>query len=121
MKVDKILVLDCRIKENREKVNEALLHIKPFAKYANKNKIPMEAIENFVEKLCRKYNVKIQYVMFSYLDEECRWYTMSFMSDDGEGNWHGMVNGYTMWELFAKASLYLFKKIKDGVVEKRKE
>lgn len=117
-----LLSLDCRKKENAEKVNKALMKIKPIQKRCkDENKlVDIELLEDFVEKMCRKYDVKPQSIMPSYLDNESRWYSLSFITRK-KHEWLDTTHAYSMWELFAKASIMLYVMIKQEKVNIYKE
>ena len=119
MEFEKLLATDCREKSGIIKLLKALNGVnKVFASYVGeKKKVPIEKLEEYIERVCRKYNVKIQYINPSYLDGESRWYSMSFMTRDKQGKWYGNVFGYGIWELFAKASIYLNHHIKQGKID----
>lgn len=114
-----LMCVDCREKEGRKKINDELLKLKPLQKYEGK-KVPIEMLEKYAEKVCRKYNIRVQQITVSYIDGETRWYTLSMM-DKKEYTWLGNVNGYFLWELMAKFVIKTHNQIEKGILKKFEE
>ena len=110
------MALDCRDEEKLKIINKALLKIKPLSRYENEERVPLEKVETYVEKVQRKYDIKVQYMNFSTHDEESRWYNVSVMTKKSH-EWLGSVHGYTLYEVWAKLALQLFIWIKEGKVK----
>lgn len=116
MTTEQILALDMRVDGNREKLQKVLSKIKPFAKY---EKVPLEMIEKLIGKMCRKYNVRVQY-MFITRNDDCDYYTLSVKRDDTH-EWIGSVYGITLYEVFAKLAVMLYALVKKGEIPERVE
>lgn len=115
MTTDQILSLDMRDAESAEKLQKALKKIKPFSK--EEGKVRLELIEKFLLKICRKYVLKIQYIMPSMLTETM-YYSLSVKRDDTH-EWQGSVYGMTIYEVFAKAAVLLYSKVKKENIPER--
>lgn len=113
MKTIMLLSTDCRKEEGKRKINKALMKIKPIRKrHEDEDEyVDIELLEDFIEKMCRKYNITIQSIMTSYLDEEVRWYSAGLMTRK-ERQWIDTMHGYTLWELMAKISIKLYVLVK---------
>lgn len=111
--------------EEKEKAIEMLSKIKPFRKYDGD--VPLEAMESFINHICRKYKVRIGYVFLAFgigVDKENKekeykrpYDCIPIISDTGEHIAH--INALTMYELFVKLSIILYKKIKNGEILER--
>lgn len=112
--------------DEKEKVLEILAEMKPFKKYDGD--VPLEAMEKFIDIVCRKYKVRIGYVFLAFgigvskddgakealqIPYDC----VPITSDKGERIAH--INGYSMYEVFAKISIILYQKIKKGEILER--
>lgn len=119
MTVEEILAIDCRSEENKEKLQKALQKIKPFAQYAEEGKkVPLEKIEKLIDKMCRKYYLVTQYMMFARIKDNVSWYNLSCKKDD-TGEWLGTVYGATLYETFAKVAILLYSAVRKGEVKER--
>lgn len=117
--LDKIMNLDYRKNENKEKINEILTKFKFLQSYKGK-KVPQIEVENFIGMMCRKYQIGIQWVTMSFLPDEVNMYSASILRTDTH-EWLGTVYGYCMLELLNKAAIKMFFDIKEKEIPKRKE
>lgn len=116
MKTSEIISLDLREEGNEEIIQKVLRKIKPFDR-CNKEKVSFELLEKFVSKVCRKYLVCTQYIMISRFNEY-DYYTMSLRNDE-TGSWMCSIYGLTIYEIFAKASIFLYSKVKSDEIAER--
>lgn len=116
MKTYQLMALDCRKEENLKTINKALLKIKPLSRYEDEERVPLEKVETYVEKVQRKYDIRVQYMKFSTADDESRWYNISVMTRKSH-EWLGSIHGYTLYEVWAKLALQLFIWIKEERVK----
>lgn len=115
MTTEQILFLDLRKEENFEIIQKVLKKIKPFSKC--EEKVDIDLLDKYIDKVCRKYYVCSQYMMISRLDDK-NIYTISFR-DETSGSWIDSVYGITVYEVFAKSAIFLFSKVKRGEIKLR--
>lgn len=115
MTTEQVLGLDMRDEGSKEKLQMVLKKIKPFSK--EDGEVRLELIEKFLLKVCRKYVIKIQYIMPSMLSDTM-YYSLSVKRDD-TNEWLGSVYGKTIYEVLAKAAIMLYSKVKkEGIPER---
>lgn len=119
MNTTELLSKDFRTEDGKRVIRKALLKIKPLSKYENKE-IPLEILEKYVEKVCRKYDVKIQYLQCTFMDEESRWYSLSLM-EKSTSQWLDNIYAHTLYEMWAKLSIQLFVFIKTSRIKQKEE
>lgn len=119
MTTKEILNLDCREKENEQKIQKVLLKIKPLMKYSDE-KVPIDALDKLIYLICNRYKVWVRRIMQSPLS-----------SDDGnvwscqivETNNLDIIQeifGVSIYEVFAKTVIYLWSmKEKDKLVKRK--
>lgn len=110
MKTNDILELDfLNDRDRSERVMSKALHtIKPFTKY--EGKVPMEALEQLVFLMQKKYRVAVFWVLMSH-EDDMPIYTMTFRHGSEIGDMSyivGTVHGITLYEVFAKACVLLW-------------
>lgn len=119
--IEELLVLDTRKEEDMYKVQYFLKKLKPFRKYENAEKdIPIEKLEKMIEMLSRKYSISIQYITPSILKDEMLWWSASIRKDTNF-EWLGTIYGCNIYEIFAKAVLFMAYNVKIKKVEIRGE
>lgn len=120
MTTEQLLSLNCKSEENKEMLQRALRKIKPFAKYENEE-VPLEILEKFIYKMTSKYNVDLQWITYSRLDNNEPYWSASLKKGSPNHNWIGTVYGISIYELLCKFCILMYSSIKKGDVEERKE
>jgi hypothetical protein len=118
LKLSEILQLDCRKIENKKALNVYLVEKTPFfKKHDPAVKVDTDDIVAVLEKISDKYPLIVAYMMRSKLDSNEKWY--SFMIKRIDNNEYlKTAYGYTVWEGFAKALLYIYGYIKNNLAVK---
>lgn len=118
MKTSDILDLDYREDKNKKIIQKCLCKIKPLAKYSSEEQVPLNALEKFVNDMCIRYEVYVQYITPFYIkDNEMRYSVSSKRTDTNE--WLPNVYAYCIYELFAKLAIKLYSEIKTECIERR--
>lgn len=117
--LDKIMNLDYRKQENKEKINNILTKFKFLQGYKGK-KVPQIEVENFIGMMCRKYQIGVQWVTMSFLPDEVNMFSASIICSDTH-EWLGTVYGYCMLELLNKTAIKMFFDIKEKKIPRREE
>lgn len=118
--VEKVALINMLNKENEERLQKLLKEIKPLQKYADYDKIPFEKIEKTVKMMCIKYCFSLQYLMFEKKENGDYNYYMSVKRDDTH-QWIDSVHGITIYEVFAKMAIIMWRYAKEGLIAKRGE
>lgn len=113
MKTEDILNLSFKDESSKEKVKQELKKIKAFSKYED---ISLEQLEKFVTKIVCKYDVILQYIMISKVDNRLLY---SLSTRNKKGKWLGTVYGISLYEIYAKLSIKLYSMVKNEEVMKR--
>lgn len=117
MKTEDILNIDCRIEENKTKINKFLYKIKPVQKAMGTQKgiVPLEVLEKVLHGINLHYGYSNQGIQTHYEDGKFVFYNCSVLR---ERNWIGYVYGQTMWEVVAKNIIKVYA---DILSERKKE
>jgi hypothetical protein len=108
MNLKEIMNADMRVKQNKDELQQWLLRIPQL-----KNRTPdgenvnIDNIEILLYKLCQKYGIHMQWITPSKLKDEILWYSFSFKKVP-EQTWFHTAYGHTIYEAYAKATLYLY-------------
>lgn len=118
MTTQELLRLDYREEENREVIKRALCKIKPLAKYSECDEIPLEKLEKTVEVLIRKYEVMVNSITPTIIENEMFWYTARVTKTD-DLKYLGCCYGCCIYELMAKLVIKLYSDIKKLKIPER--
>lgn len=119
MKADKVILVDYRTEIGKEKVQEALLKIKPLSKYDNEEKVPLEKIEKLLFQIQKKYKAGMAIICVSgKANDESLVYTGGIADD--EGKVICAIHGIEVYELLAKTAIKLWDLKQEGKIERRK-
>ena len=123
-KVQEMLLIDCRKKEGKEKINKILWKINPIKQkmiklgYVKGDIVPLEQLEKFLQFVRIKYGYRTQWIN-SYFETDKTinktkfvFYTHGLV--DEKDKWITNVEGRTIWELFAKTAIVFYDEIKRG-------
>lgn len=117
--LDKIMNLDYRKQENKEKINDILTKFKFLQGYKGK-KVPQIEVENFIGMMCRRYQIGVQWVTMSFLPDEVNMFSASVIRSDTH-EWLGTVYGCCMLELLNKTAIKMFFDIKGKEIPRRED
>lgn len=121
MKVSEILELDYRYKENREMIQDKLKSMKPFSKYSDEEQVPVNKIEKFIGVAIRKYDLYVRDISFACIKtNEENLYNMHILKES-DLTMIGIIYGCELYEIMAKAAIYIYALIKSEKVGKRDE
>lgn len=113
MKLNDILQLDFRNKEDRITLRKALVRL-PFFQEQDPREITFEDLEKALNKMCKKYPIMLAYIMFSKVDDDERYY--SLMIKHSETNeWLKTVYAISMFEGYGKAVIFMYSYIKNNL------
>ena len=119
MTTHEILQLDYRLKENQFVLDTVLRKIKPFANYDGE--ITTEMLEKFLSICTNKYEVYFRYITCSF--DKKSYDTIGYYSCEVEISIEGKVkqletiHAGSIRELFAKISIFVFSKIRNGNIK----
>ena len=120
MKTCDIINLDYGVKENREIIQKALKRIKPFSNY--ENEVEMSKIEKFIGVAIKKYDLFVKDISFTGIVTEDNKYLYSLhLLRESDISYFETIYGYELYELIAKAAIYVYTLIKQEKVRKRDE
>lgn len=112
MKTEEILNLDFRKEESKFIIQKALKKISFFSKFENED-VPIEAIELFIGKVSKKYDVLPQNMRMFLLDNGLFMYAIDVKKmSNYEYLW--TIHGICLYEVFAKLAINLYVQIKKG-------
>lgn len=119
MTTESLLALDCCEDGSKELLQKALRKMKPLERYADKDgDIPLEKLESLLKAMCRKYCVRMQYIIFSVNENGMITYNMSVKRDDTH-SWLGTVYGLDIYETFCKAAILIYSSVKKQEIPER--
>ena len=107
MKLEEILKLDCKEKENRKLLLEKLLELKPFEGMDAKD-ITFEIVEKKYKQLCEKSYIRISTIMPSTVAE----YYTAFLKDWKNDKNLPLCYGINMKEVYIKVFIYSYIRTK---------
>lgn len=115
MKTEEILLLDCRKKENKHKLNKYLWQVKPVTKLnvTKGSSLEVSDLEYIVHGLCEHYPYKIQQIWEYREDNKFKFYHVGIMRITDTNEWLGDVNGVTLWEIMAKTIIKIYGDLKE--------
>lgn len=107
--IDKVLHLDCRMKKNKIKLQLALREwLPPFKKFEKGKVIPLEDIEKVHSILTMKYCISMQWITSVRDEKNNAAYWSVCIREDDSYKFLGTVTAATLYELLAKAVLYMY-------------
>lgn len=113
MKVSQLIGLDCAKKENKKVLYESLLKL-PFFKDKEVEDITADDLENAINKISKKYPVKLGYILSHGIDVVDIPHH-SFMLKTSNTHEHlTTIFALTLYEGLAKTVLYLFAYVKNN-------
>lgn len=116
MKVQELLVLDCRSTSNKLEVQKVLHKIEHLKKVTpSGSEVPLEKIEKLVAKIVRGYDIWPN-VSVSFMDEGNDWYMVAVMYN---GRSLESIYGYCWYDLWSKLAIYLWAAMKNGKIKKK--
>lgn len=115
MTTNEVMNLDCTEKKNQEIIQRVLRQIKPLSKYSDEEDIPFDAIEKAITVMCKKYIMKVNYIVPDMLanDEHTIWRV--WLINDSNLKTIEMVYGISLYEVFAKTAIRLYAEVKKGI------
>lgn len=116
MTTKQILNLDCRKREDQEKIQKVLRQIKPLSRYSDGCDIPLYAIEKVITIICKKYGMRIREIIPDMHGNEQNIIWEATLQSEKNFKNIGCVYGISMYELLAKAAILMYAEVK-----KRKE
>lgn len=118
MKTKEILELDYSQSENKKIIQKALKKIKPFSKYEDED-VKMCKIEKFIGVAVKKYDLCVRDISFAgiTIDNKCI-YSLHLINES-KLQYFDTVYGCELYELIAKAAIYIYSLIKEEKVGKR--
>ena len=121
MTIDQVMYIDYRTKEGKEKLKKALcMIVKPFGKYEQDNyEVPLEIIEKMVSKMCRKYDVSVQWATFSYIKDTDDIISISIIKDSSH-EFMCRIQCNRLYEMMTKVCIKIYNMIKKKEVDERK-
>lgn len=119
MTTKELLNLDYREEENKEKVQKALLHIKPLSKFSDEEQVPFEAIEKLVHLIGRKYQVWVRDMSLDHQAGDDYDIIRCNIVDVGTLETIGNVFGICMYEIYAKVAILLWSEVKKENLKRR--
>jgi hypothetical protein len=121
MKIDEIMELDYRDESQKVKLMKCIRSFKPFSKYEESEIIPMELIEEYMDRIFKKYKCGIGYVFRANaranLGEPKIW-SCSIKEKTG-GVYLCTVHAVTLYEAFIKLAIRLHYAAKNGEIQER--
>ena len=109
-----ILNSDFRSEDNRKETQKWLKKIKIIAKNTPEGEdVPFDVLDKLLVNLLKKYPITMQWISLTVIDNELPWYSVSF-KDSNTHEWLGSFHGMTMYELYCKAVLFCYGKIKSS-------
>lgn len=114
MEVDKILQLDCREKENREKIQRVLKDIRPLSKYSDLEIIPFEKVEKLVTVISKRYNMRVGYIVPDVWSNADNTIWRAVIINDTSCTKMNTVCGLSVYEMFAKTAILMYS-IRDKI------
>lgn len=108
MTINQVIGLDCREEKNYEIVQKYLKKIKPLSKYKDIEDVPIYKIEKVIKILSKKYNMRVRDISPDIWsnDEEVIWNIT--LIDDGNLHICGIIYGLSLYEVLAKAAIYMY-------------
>ena len=111
-KVKEIINGDFRIEGVKEDAQFWLKKIKILDKVTPEGEdVHIDALDKLLVNLIKKYNIKMQWISLTHIDKELPWYSISF-KEKNTNEWLGSLYGITIYELYCKAVLFCYAKIK---------
>ena len=117
MKISSILELDCRLEENKEKLQKVLKMIKPLSRYDGD--VPMESLEKVAFGVMRKYEISIAKISPSPFanSKETTWHASIFSGK--KCLYLSEVYGASLYEVMSKTVIFMYSKVKSGELKER--
>lgn len=115
MTTKQVMNLDCRERENQEIVQKVLKQIKPLSKYSDEEDIPFSAIEKAITVMCKKYCMRIRDFVPDVWSNKSYTIWRATLIDDTNLKTIEVVYGVTLYEVFAKSAIRLYKEVKKGI------
>lgn len=119
MKVREIIELDYRYEENREIIQDKLKLMKPFSKYSDEEQVPMDIIEKFIGVAVRKYDLFVRDIKMACIKTNKENLYSMHVYEESSLKPICTVYGCELYELMAKAAIYMYALIKSEKVGKR--
>lgn len=103
-----VVRLNCKTEEGRKILEKELKKIKPLKKF---DEISIEKLESLLTKLHEKRNCRISYIL-PVIRKENKYFSASILNN--ENKLQAQVYARDVWELFAKASCFMYQYESDG-------
>lgn len=110
MTTNDLLELDCRNAENLKTLKKALTKIDPLKDVED---VQFEKLEKLINLFKKRYIVNIPMILSCSNDG---YYSMSIEIKGKKSRW---IYGITIYEAYAKASIFLWSMLKKGNLKKR--
>lgn len=117
-----VMILDCRKEENKKKLNQILLKIKPIKNkmqksgYRKTDIVPIDFLESFIQLMYKNKGYCTQWITTCY-DETKKFLHYSVGVLDKKRKWIDNVNSKTLWGLYAKVSILMYNDCMKGEEE----
>lgn len=100
--VDKVLNLNCDDDNNIRRLKKSLMKL-PIMK--KESYLETDNLEKLIAKIQKRTDAFISYIMLTEVGKKN---VYSLMIRNKKGEWLVTISGRTIWEIFAKATFYLF-------------
>lgn len=81
--------------------------------------VHIDVLDKLLVNLLKKHDITMQWINLTYIDNEIPWYSMSF-KDKNTHEWIGTIYGMTVYEIYCKAVLFCYAKVKSSNSKKVK-
>lgn len=107
--VNSVMNARCDVEGNKEKIEKVLLKL-PFCKDGDTS---LERLEKVMRRFEQKNDLVLAYIM-RYKNEDLLAYNYSLMVKGPNGEWIETAHSVTIWEGFAKLSIFLYYYVQNG-------
>lgn len=114
MTVNEILDLDCRVEENAEKLQNALLKIPQIQSKTKTDRVDLKIIEKYISLMCRKYSIMINYITPNYIDGQDDIYCVSVKNLKNPSN--KFIYAASIYEAMAKSAIRIYSDFKKDLL-----
>ena len=107
-KLKQVIDGDFRYDDYEVETQNWLLRIKPLkARTPDGEKVKLEDIERLIVSLTKKYQIVMQWISLTIIDNNIPYYSVSIM-DKRTHEWVKTIYGLTIYELYSKVALFMF-------------
>ena len=119
MKTEDILVLDYRLKENKQLIQKALLKIKPLSKFSDEKQVPFESLEKLLHLICNRYKVWVRQIVQDPVSSDDGDLWRCEIVDESNLETIKKIYGVCLYELIAKVVIFLWSENKNERLTRR--